>query len=177
MKIVHIFAQKLFTFHFDGEEDNELRRILNEWNDRAYLHHFLKANQADIPKKETIVSLSEKISDDANQMDDILLEICKDDSRNLSSFFKPLNNEEYRILNISQQKGRKNYLRLYAIRIDDNCFVITGGAIKFTQLMQDRLHTKKELDKIKRCRDFLIANDIVDEESFYEFLIEQKNDK
>lgn len=173
MKIVHIFAKKLYAFHFEGETHNELSKLLNEWNNREYLYHFLKANSTDIPRGEDIFTLSEKISEDANKIDDTLHEICSDESKKLNSFFKPLNNEEYRILTISEQKGRKNYLRIYALRIDDNCFVITGGAIKLTQKMQDRKHTEKELSKIKTCRNFLKVNDIVDEESFYEFLIEQ----
>lgn len=173
MKIVHIFAEKLYAFHFDGETQNELGRLLSEWNDPEYLYNFFKANKADIPKNESIISLSEKVSEDANKVDDTLYAICNSHSMKLSRFFKPLNNEEYRILTISEQKGRENYLRIYALRIDDNCFVITGGAIKLTLKMQDRKHTKKELNKIKTCRNFLKANDVVDEESFYEFLNEQ----
>ena len=69
-----------------------------------------------------------------------------------------------------RQKGRKNYLRIYALRIDKNCFVITGGAIKFTHLMQDRKHTQLELNKIEMCRNYLKENGIIDADSFYEFL-------
>ncbi|MBK8833138.1 MAG: hypothetical protein IPN60_20280 [Saprospiraceae bacterium] len=56
---------------------------------------------------------------------------------------------------MSKQKARKNYLRLYAIRIDEDCFVITGGAIKLTHLMEDSPHTSKELTKLEKARSFL----------------------
>lgn len=73
---------------------------------------------------------------------------------------------------LSKQKGRKNYLRIYAIRIDENCFVITGGTIKFHHLNKDRQHTQKEMDKINACRDYLKANKVMDADSFYEFINE-----
>jgi hypothetical protein len=47
--------------------------------------------------------------------------------------------------------------------------VITGGAIKLTRTMQERQHTKKELDKLNRCRDFLRGQDVFDADSFFEF--------
>lgn len=70
------------------------------------------------------------------------------------------------------QKGRQNCLRLYAIKIDEETFVITGGAIKLPlhHLMEDRDHTIKELQKIKKAQDYLRANQIFDEDSFFEFL-------
>lgn len=51
---------------------------------------------------------------------------------------------------------------MYALRVDKNVYIITGGAIKLTQKMQDREHTNIELDKIDRCRRFLIERGIVD---------------
>lgn len=33
MKIVRIFAEKLFAFKYQNEADNELRRLLTLWND------------------------------------------------------------------------------------------------------------------------------------------------
>lgn len=41
MKIICIFADHLFAFHFKDETYNELRRLLILWNDTSYLHHFV----------------------------------------------------------------------------------------------------------------------------------------
>jgi hypothetical protein len=79
----------------------------------------------------------------------------------LEEFFKPLDNQEYHIVELSKQKGRKNYLRLFAIKIDYHCFVI-------------RPHTQKEMQKMDRCRDYLKDNGVFDADSFYEFLNEQQ---
>ena len=174
MKIVRIFADQLFAFQYEKENDNELHRLLNLWNDTAYLYQFVSQNKSDLPKNVTIQALINQLIDNANEIDDALNEIVADPGKSLEVFFKPLDNQEYHIVKLSKQKGRKNYLRLYAIRIDKNCFVITGGAIKFHHLNKDRPHTQKEMEKINRCRDYLTANSVFDADSFYEFLNEQR---
>ena len=173
MKIVDIFAEKLFAFHYDNEDENELKRLLNLWNNSNYISTFLDENKSDIPPYENINKLEQKIFDDANEIDDILYELSNDDDMQLEEFFAPLDNKEYYEVKLSKQKGRKRYLRLYALKIDENCYVITGGAIKFTHLMEERDHTIEELRKIDMCREYLKSNDVFDAESFYEFLIEE----
>jgi len=174
MKIITIFADQLFAFHYDNEKDNELRRLLNQWNDTAYLYQFVTQHKADVPKNVPIQTLINQLIDNANYIDDTLNEISTDPSKDLEEFFKPLDNQEYHIVELSKQKGRKNYLRIYAIRIDKNCFVITGGTIKFHHLNKQRTHTQKEMENIDKCRDYLKANNVFDADSFYEFLNEQK---
>jgi cell division protein FtsB len=174
MKIVRIFADQLFAFQFNNEKMNELQRLLTLWNDTAHLYKFVTENKSDVPKDLSISSLVFQLSENANEIDDTLNEISSNSERSLEEFFKPLDNQEYHIVELSKQKGRKNYLRLFALRIDINCFVITGGAIKFHHLNKDRPHTQKEMQKIDRCRDYLRNNNVFDNDSFYEFLNEQQ---
>lgn len=63
---------------------------------------------------------------------------------------------------------------MYAIKIDDDTFVITGGAIKLPlhHLMNDREHTRVELQKLDSAKSYLDENDVFDEDSFFEFLNE-----
>jgi hypothetical protein len=51
--------------------------------------------------------------------------------------------------------------------------VITGGAIKMSQTMQGHPDTDNELIKLKEARAYLKQNDVFDEDSFFELLIEQ----
>lgn len=175
MKIIRIFAENvnLFAFQYKGEKENELRRLLNLWNDTSYLFDFIIKNKSDIPNHLTLNQIVIKLIEDANDIDRTLSEIIFNPERKLEDFFRPLNNQEYQIIELSKQKGRKNYLRLFAIKIDTNCFVITGGAIKLHHLNKDRIHTQIEMQKISRCRDFLRDNGVFDLDSFYEFLIDQ----
>ncbi|MGF1586282.1 MAG: hypothetical protein ACFCUM_13235 [Bacteroidales bacterium] len=173
MKIVRIFADQLFAFQYKNEEDNELLRLLTLWNDTEYLYQFVKQHKADAPQYVAIPTLINQLIGNANDIDDTLNEISTHPDKKLEAFFKPLDNQEYHIVELSKQKGRRSYLRLYAIKIDKNCFVITGGAIKFHHLNKDRPHTQMEMKKIDKCRDYLIDNNVFDVDSFYEFLKEQ----
>lgn len=66
-----------------------------------------------------------------------------------------------------------SWLRIYAIRIDPNVYIVTGGAIKLTAKMQDREHTQIELEKLNKCRNFLIDNGVFDQDSFLETINEE----
>ncbi|GAA4511814.1 hypothetical protein [Sphingobacterium thermophilum] len=172
MKIVPIFADKLFAFHYDGEVDNEYDRLLELWTDTEYVRAFLQENKEDIPPNYSIRQYVAFIREDAIEIDEQLIAIAESGDDQLEQFFQPLRNSEYQIRVLSSQKGRKNCLRLYAIRIDENVFVITGGAIKLPRqhCMEDREHTRVELRKLEKAKDFLKLNGIFDEDSFFEFL-------
>ena len=174
MKIVNIFANKLFSFHYDDQEDNEYDRLMDLWNDTEYVRSFLKENERDIPYGNTKISdLIKWIREDAISIDDQLVTFVKSDGKELRTFFKPLVNSEYQFKVLSLQKGRRHYLRLYAIKVDEGTFVITGGAIKLHHLMEDRLHTQLELSKLKCAQDYLKKHGVFDCDSFFEYLSEQ----
>lgn len=67
-----------------------------------------------------------------------------------------------------------SWLRIYAIKLEPGIYIITGGAIKLTRTMQEREHTLIELARMEKVRRFLLDNDIVDKDSFVDFLNEMK---
>lgn len=98
--------------------------------------------------------------------------------------FHPLSLADNRAAELTREKVRNwdrerhaSWLRVYAIRVEKNVFIVTGGAIKLTPAMQDRPHTQLELDKMNKCRDFLKANGIFDQDSFIDFVNELEDDK
>ena len=50
--------------------------------------------------------------------------------------------------------------------------IITGGAIKLTHTMAEREHTQAELDKIEKVRNYLLSENIIDNESFIDYIAE-----
>ncbi|MDP1814106.1 MAG: hypothetical protein Q8K92_06620 [Leadbetterella sp.] len=177
MRIETIFAQQLFAFVLpDGEEVsplNELDRLLELWTDTEYLFQFAKDNLTGI----NIAKYVRERQEDVEQIQDIIEKISKDETLKFETFFQPLHNEEYQVKSLSLQKAktkhghRRNELRLYAIKIDENCFVITGGAIKLTQAVQEHPLTAVEFEKLKICRQFLKDNGVFDDNSLYEFIM------
>lgn len=59
-----------------------------------------------------------------------------------------------------------------AIWLTTGAYIITGGAIKLTQKMEEREHTKNELAKIENVRNFLLNEHIIDDDSFIEYIAE-----
>jgi len=107
MKIIRIFADQLFAFHYKNEADNELRRLLNQWNDTAYLYQFVTQHKADVPKNVPIQTLINQLIDNANYIDDTLNEISTDPSKDLEEFFKPLDNPRVPYCGVIKTKRQK----------------------------------------------------------------------
>lgn len=175
MKLVRIFEStksNLFAIKYAGEELDEFHRNLDNWNNPEYLFHFFNDHEKDLsffninPSKA-----ARQTSRIAGELEDQIYDACEygpdDVSSSLQTIFIPLNNHET-ALDVEHQrtKARQKWLRFYAIRFSENCFVISGGVIKLTLQMKEREHTRLELLKIQRTIDFLKEHDLFDEEDF-----------
>lgn len=168
MKIVTIFADQLFAFHYENEKDNEFDRLMELWTDVGYLQSYAKRN-----KVEDVYLFVNDILRDAEQIQDYLNNIHIN-NQPYGFYFEPLQESERKktILSFQKSKIKKNRLRLYAIKLDDNCFLITGGAIKMSQKMEAHHDTSLELTKLNNGRNYLNQNGVFDEGSFFELLRE-----
>jgi len=172
MKIVSIFDAHLYSIKYAGEEFDELERLFDEWNDIDKLRDFFEENNKDL--KYYQLQVDEAIIQtrkEAGILRRKFIELCNSQNPDLDSMFANLDDYETRILTLAKQKSKRKWLRLYALRIDTNAFVITGGAIKLTLEMKDRPHTAKELDKLEQCRNFLKNEGVFDIDSFTELTI------
>ncbi len=181
MKIVRTFAKDLFAFHFKDETENELLKVFKQWNDPEKMTRFLCENKSDWISKgyNNLNQIRKELEKNAEKFEDVFVSFSKVNNPSWDELFAPLYNSEYKTITISKRKAKygskENFLRFYALKIDANCYVITGGAIKFTHLMEERVHTQKELEKLEKCRNFLKEKGVVDEDSFYDFLIEEND--
>jgi hypothetical protein len=174
MKIVPIFAEKLYAFQYDGEAEDEYTRLRRLWIDIDYLRQFAKQNNiADISE------FRDEIRSEADYLADLVDKINKNKKR-FEEFFMSLDDLVTRVKVLALQKGKrkgsKYKLRLYAIKIDENLFVITGGAIKLVHKMEQHEDTRREKNKLEAAKAFFERNDIADADSFYEFINEDYED-
>ncbi len=170
MEIVTIFAESLYAVRYEGEISAEYHRLIELWTDQLYLHEFAK--QAAVPD---IGLFKEQVVEDAYDIDDLIYAEAEGKER-LASFFQPLHNQEMGFVRLSLQKGkpnRKSYLRIYALRIDANIYLITGGGIKVVRAMQDSEELMQELTKLKEVKNYLVDNHVFDKDSFQDFKTEQ----
>ena len=143
--------------YFDEEEVliNEMRRLFELWTNPYYLMNYFKNNESFLEshywrsKNFSIEDLSKITKEKAIQFEDFLFKNAK----LLDCCFQPLNDNHTKIQNISESKYKKSWLRIYAIKVDANRYLITGGAIKLTKKMRDHPETEKELLKLEKEQD------------------------
>lgn len=80
-----------------------------------------------------------------------------------------LGKEKAKIKNRSQHAS---WLRIYAIKLEPGCYIITGGAIKLTRTMEEREHTLAELKKMEAVRNFLLNGGVIDADGLIEYMSE-----
>ena len=161
VKIVCIIPDQITLLSVVDEEtgDPEFRQIFERWSDIDYLYDFFERNRSDV-SGITIETAIKRVTHDASELEEKLLTIAESDLDQLQSMFKPLNPGDYRLLEFQKSKAygtiRKSWLRIYAIRINAETYIITGGAIKLTRTMQERPHTNDQLKRLTQVRDYLI---------------------
>jgi hypothetical protein len=198
--IVEIIKNSLYSIKYnevqDEYENDEFgdisskdifTRIFNNWNDVEYLDFFFNKHKEDLQRDFfNNISIEEAICqtiEEANELEDLILQIAEAGKTNktqtLQTLFKPLHKKDKDKFPVpDHQKSklygikRKSWLRVYAIRIDENVFIVTGGAIKLTQTMNEREHLEKELKNLEGVKQFLIENEIIDKDSIEDFMIE-----
>lgn len=170
-----IIPDKLAAFIFDNDEINILRKLLEQWHDSEYLFEFYNNNEKIIEESElfaygySFLDFMEEISYDVAQLESFIAKISKDENVILDTHFRVLSLAEEQIKILSLRKKRCKWLRIYAIRIDENFFVITGGAIKITKKMQDHIDTRNELAQLNYSRDWLKHKGVDTGENFYQY--------
>lgn len=182
MEFVRILSESdnLWAVKDPKKKLDELTDWLRKIQNPEILLDFFKNNCNDLKQNFNIEKISKAINDtieDANALQTLILEFPY--YENLDKIFRPLGSSDLTIQELSREKTRNwnrkehaSWVRIYAIRIEPNVYIITGGAIKLTRTMQERPHTQKELKKLNECRDYLIANGIFDEDSFIDYTSE-----
>lgn len=171
---------RLWAVRYQGDNENALQKVMGQWNDAEWLADFFTQNFDDLVSYFKITKLDEAVYDtmeDSDELECLILDISPD--ANLDELFRPLENGRTSEMMLSKEKARlrnrprhASWLRLYAIKLNPGIYVISGGAIKLTRTMQEREHTLIELEKLEKVRQYLVANRVVDDDSFNDLIKE-----
>ena len=167
MKITRIFENQLYSFHYDEYNEIEYERNLNQWSNTAYLYEFAKENNI-----QDIVAFVDEIYYNLEELEDLINEIAESSGQFKRLFITLEHSETNKTISLRKGKINHNRLRLYAIKLIDELFIITGGAIKMSQRMLDYPGTAKEHSKLSAARQYLDINDIHNEDAFFELIAE-----
>ena len=175
----------LWSVKYPEKEADELTMLFRNWSNGNYLLDFFLSNMEDLKNFFHVQRISEAIKDtveDAQVLQKLILDFPY--TEHLDGLFHPLSLSDNRVTEMTREKARNwdrdrhaSWLRIYAIRVQEDVFVVTGGAIKLTPAMQDRPHTQEELDKLNQCREFLKNNGVIDQDSFVDLIKEQDDNE
>lgn len=177
MELIPIFADHLWSVKYPGEVEDEYNRLFHLWNDMIYLESYIEENLDKLKALfwqehgcyDTAASAAMKVYDEANdlfgwfkKLNDNLINGDKPD---FDAHFKLLHKI---VLKESNMPRREAYgldipsmIRLYALRMADNAYIITGGGIKLSKKMNEDPMLLSELDKMKDVEKWLQKENIL----------------
>jgi hypothetical protein len=174
----------LWAVRYDNETDNVLQQLFSQWSDPEWLMNFFCDNMSDLEAYFKITDVNQAIYDtidDSNELQCLILDLSPDS--NLDKLFRPLENNRTQEMLLGREKARlarnrshASWLRLYAIKLEPGCYIITGGAIKLTRTMQEREHTLRELNNMELVRNLLLQEGAIDADGFTDYLSETNED-
>jgi len=165
---------RLFAVRYDGDDDNILYKLFDQWNDVIFLKKFFEKNLSNLGyfKVKSVDRAVDDTIGDSEYLEEVLLDI--EASSDLDTIFKPLGDIENACSILKQNKAKglgsnmhKSWLRVYAIKLESGVYIITGGAIKLTKYMP-----MIEKENLEKCRNFLLGINVFDKCSFNEFFLE-----
>lgn len=183
MNIIDIFAGTLFSIQFDEDGVPEYHRVFNEWRDLDFLVDFFTKyrDHVDTPfwrsaglDPDTPELTAKRVISEADILEPLLRKLAynaADGTKpDLDSHFQRLGGKKYDCLWILEPQ--KSYgplspslIRLYAIKIDSNCYLIVHGGIKLGHSIQDSPVLKDIVfKKIDYVLNFLRASGILSSE-------------
>lgn len=176
MEIVEICAPFLYSIRYNSGQV-EYYKLFTQWENVEWLLSFFEQHSSQMdptfwgktvePEIASSKTLQEAF-DLEEQIETLLDNTKKNEKPNLDTFFKPLEGEYVYVWDYTPVKAygpqSPSLLRLYAIKLTNNCYIITGGGVKYCRTMQESPELKGELKKINRVRSFLIKNSIITNE-------------
>ncbi len=166
----------MWAVMYDEDRVNILEKMFTKWNDYEWLREFFTEHIEDLSSYFHITDIDRAVFDtvdDANELECLIMDINPD--ANLDKLFRPLENTRMSEVLLGREKAKGQYhthaswLRLYAIRLESGRYIITGGAIKLTATMQERVHTLEELNKLNMVRDYLLSKGVFDYNGFEDY--------
>ena len=165
MEIEGIYPPYIYSIKYDGEDANEFERLFEDWRDMDGVIGFFEKNK-DYLKSKTWSDVCEpeaaayQVFEEADDLEILFRELyfnAKEESKpDFDSHFKFLDGTE-----------SPSFIRLYAIKMGTNRYIIVGGGIKLCKTIQESPYLKDRIiQDIDKVRSWLRCNGIYEEDEF-----------
>ena len=176
LEIEEIYPPHIYSVRYEGRDENEFDRLFRSWNDVDCVISFIEGNK-DFLKDDIWVKVSEpedaakQVLTEAEDLEKLFETLYENSKRggypDYDSYFHYLEGKYKYELEWIPMKSygtvRPSLLRLYAIKMDSNVYLITGGGIKLADTIQNSPRLKDYvLQDIDRVRRYLCEQGIFD---------------
>lgn len=176
MEIVKIYPPYIYSVKYDGMDENEFDRLFEEWNDSNKIMDFMIENlsylKTDIWKhiNEPEVAVMQ-VHKEAEYLEDLFSDLYQKTENgerpDYDSHFRYLDGKYGSEIEYVPMKSYgmciPSLLRIYAIKLESNVYVVTGGGIKLARTIQDSPGIKDTvIQGIDKVRSFLRSEAIID---------------
>ena len=153
----------IYAIQWPDEEDHCLNILMERLTDQEYLRALFKERKKELQFfNAQPIDAAVRTYKEALWITEDIKDICNqgvtDDGNTLDMLFAPLDD---RIKSASfiqaKAKGDLNtapWIRIYAIKIDANEYVITGGGIKLTEKMEEDPLLVEELKRLEEAESY-----------------------
>lgn len=169
LELISIFADHIWSIKYSPKEKDVYTFLFNKWQDIVYVNDYFDMNwdlvsKSDIWKNYTKAELISIVRDEAEFMEsyfiDLFYNVKKGNRPDFDKLFISLGSEDSQLYKLFKCKayGSPNkpaILRFYAIQVETNAYVITGGGIKLTKTMNECKHLNKELKHLNKVQKWL----------------------
>ncbi|MGL4412234.1 MAG: hypothetical protein ACRCZM_11545 [Bacteroidales bacterium] len=176
MEIISIYPLYIYSIKYKEEIENEFDRLFAEWMDVENLLDFMERNKdylnSSVWKRVFDPELAvRQVLDEAEGLEslfeDLFINTKSGVKPNFDSHFHFLEGKyKYELHYIpmkSYSSVQPSLLRIYAIKMAPNTYLITGGGIKLADTIQNSPELNEHvIQNIDRVRDWLKANGIMD---------------
>ena len=166
-----IFEPYLYTVaYYDAQSDEyveEYERLVDTWSSPEY---WIEKGK-ELGLRDLRRFAREKVDEFYALVEQIAR--CEEEPEHLERVFQLLSIEEDRVATLPRQKAKivsHLGLRVYALRVLPDVYIVTGGALKQSQEMADHEDTQIELNKLNNLRAYMVERKICDAMVFEEFI-------
>ncbi len=177
MDIISVYPPYIYSIRYDGQTESEYDRLFENWNNVDYVNQFMLEhkeflqsyiwNKINEPEEATRQVLNE-----AEELELFFDELFNNTQEGLKpdfdEHFTYLNGKYAYLLELQPMKSygtkRPSLLRIYAIKMGQNIYLITDGGIKLADTIQNSPDLKDHvIQNIDRVIAYLKENGILDE--------------
>lgn len=178
MDIREIYKDCLYSIKFDEADTDAYSQAISLWRDLDYLVEFFKKNAKEVDQPfwrevglnpDTPLASAERVASEAivlaAHIRDLAQNTADGEIPDFEDFFQPIGGKYSYVRELEPHKSYGTFtpslLRLYAIKLDRNVYLIVFGGIKLGSTIQNSPGLKEQVfNRIDNVIAFLKANGI-----------------